>query len=121
MLYTHDEFGNQNASYTLGAWDKTGEQKMGDQDVTINAAWTAAEVEVPEWKITYSWTGDVPEGTYAQVLPTDNKNYKNNEPYAVDTKYTNKYTVTTYDAYGNATESMPSADGIRKMETSRKI
>ena len=45
----------------------------------------------------------MPEGTYAQELPTDGRDYTNNEPYTVDGKYTNGYTVTTYDEYGNVT------------------
>ena len=100
-VYTHDEFGNKNALYTLGEWQDPNSGKMGDSDVEVSAEWEATPVKVSEWKITYEWSGEVPEGDYIQEMPVDGKSYKNNEPYTVDTKYINGYTVTTYDEYGN--------------------
>ena len=100
-VYTHDEFGNKNALYTLGEWQDPNSGKMGDSDVEVSAEWEATPVKVSEWKITYEWSGEVPEGDYIQEMPVDGKSYKNNEPYTVDTKYINGYTVPTYDEYGN--------------------
>ena len=100
-VYTHDEFGNKNALYTLGEWQDPNSGKMGDSDVEVSAEWEATPVKVSEWKITYEWSGEVPEGDYIQEMPVDGKSYKNNEPYTVDTKYSNGYTVPTYDEYGN--------------------
>ncbi len=104
-VYTHDEFGNKNASYTLGEWQDPNSGKMGDSDVEVSAEWKATLVPVSEWRITYEWSGAVPEGDYIQEMPVDGKSYKNNEPYTVDTKYSNGYTVPTYDEYGNVNGS----------------
>ena len=104
-VYTHDEFGNKNASYTLGEWQDPNSGKMGDSDVEVSAEWKATLVPVSEWRITYEWSGAVPEGEYIQEKPVDGKSYKNNEPYRVDTKYINGYAVTTYDEYGNVNGS----------------
>ena len=102
VLYTHDEFGNVDGKYTFSGWKDPNNGVMGDADVEITGSWTGETVEVPTWNITYEWSGDVPSGDYAQVLPTDAKDYKNNEPYTVDPKYVEGYTITTYDEWGNA-------------------
>ena len=102
VLYTHDEFGNVDGKYTFSGWKDPNNGVMGDADVEITGSWTGETVEVPTWNITYKWSGDVPSGDYAQVLPTDAKDYKNNEPYTVDPKYVEGYTITTYDEWGNA-------------------
>ena len=39
-VYTHDQYGNVNASYTFSGWDKSGTQTMGNSDVTITGSWT---------------------------------------------------------------------------------
>ena len=52
VVYTHDEFGNQTASYTLGAWSLSGQQQMGDSDVTVTAEWAEQTIEVAAWNIT---------------------------------------------------------------------
>ena len=36
------------------------------------------------YTITYAWDDTAPTGEYAQTVPTDSKEYKNNEPYVVD-------------------------------------
>ena len=100
-VYTKDAFGNLNAKYTLGEWDKTGEQIMGESDVTISAEWKCEKILVSTWTITYEWDGDEPTGKYTQVKPTDPKTYTNNESYTVDTKYGKDYTFNTTDEYGN--------------------
>ena len=100
-VYTKDAFGNLNAKYTLGEWDKTGEQTMGESDVTISAEWKCEKILVSTWTITYEWDGDEPTGKYTQVKPTDPKTYTNNESYTVDTKYGKDYTFNTTDEYGN--------------------
>ena len=102
VLYTHDEFGNVDGKYTFSGWTDPNNGVMGDADVEITGSWTGETVEVPTWNITYEWSGDVPSGDYAQVLPTDAKDYRNNELYTVDPKYAEGYTITTYDEWGNA-------------------
>ena len=104
VVYTHDEFGNKNAKYTLGAWNDPGNGTMGNADITVSGVWNSEEVQVQTHRIMYKWFNE-PTGAYAQTLPTDSNKYKHNAPYAVDTKYTNGYTVSTYDKYGNVNGS----------------
>lgn len=40
VVYTHDQYGNVNASYTFSGWDKSGTQTMGNSDVTITGSWS---------------------------------------------------------------------------------
>ena len=40
VIYTHDQYGNVNASYTFSGWDKSGTQTMGNSDVTITGSWS---------------------------------------------------------------------------------
>ena len=94
-----DEYGNVTDRYTFTGWDKDNGIVTGN--IFVIGSWNHSEVLVSEWRITYEWSGEVPEGDYIQEMPVDGKSYKNNEPYTVDTKYSNGYTVTTYDEYGN--------------------
>lgn len=77
QVYTHDEYGNADVCYTLGDWSASGTITMGDSDIVIVAAWTGESITIPEWKITYSWDGKIPDGV---TLPTDDTSYKNNHP-----------------------------------------
>ena len=98
VYYTHDEFGNKNASYTFTGWDKTGVQAMGDADVTLKGSWVSESIEVPLWTIAYVWKdGKAPAGVQ---LPVDSKQYKNNENYVVAPEFV---PVNTTDEYGNVT------------------
>ena len=94
-----DEYGNVTDRYTFTGWDKDNGIVTGN--IFVIGSWNHSEVLVSEWRITYEWSGEVPEGDYIQEMPVDGKSYKNNEPYTVDTKYINGYTVPTYDEYGN--------------------
>ena len=94
-----DEYGNVTDRYTFTGWDKDNGIVTGN--IFVIGSWNHSEVLVSEWRITYEWSGEVPEGDYIQEMPVDGKSYKNNEPYTVDTKYSNGYTVPTYDEYGN--------------------
>ena len=98
VVYTHDGFGNKNAKYTLGAWNDPNNGVMGESNVLVTGIWTSEVVNVPEYRIVYSWTGTVPDGV---TLPNDNHSYKNNETYVVDTTYGKGYTVNSYDQYHN--------------------
>ena len=101
IVYTHDDLGNVNAKYELSAWTDPGNGTMGEADITVSATWVKEDVEVKTWKLTYEWTGDVPTGVYAQILPTDDTAYRNNEVFHATNQYPAGYTVTTRDAYGN--------------------
>ncbi len=98
VYYTHDEFGNKNASYTFNGWDKTGTWPMGDADVVLKGSWVIEPIAVSTWAITYAWKdGKAPEDV---SLPTDDTRYKNNEPYVVAPGFA---PVPTYDQYDNVT------------------
>ena len=65
VLYTHDEFGNADASYTLGAWTDPNGGVMGEADVEITAEWTAEALEVPAVIVRYQYTNgmnELPDG-----------------------------------------------------------
>ncbi|MCM1440459.1 MAG: S-layer homology domain-containing protein [Roseburia sp.] len=109
-VYTKDQFGNVNAKYTFGGWDKSGEQTaVGGENVTVSGAWTKAEdVSVSEAKVSYAWTG-LPEAIYnasgedvkaTTVVPAE-ASYKNNQKWTVDTTWTTESAVYTKDQFGN--------------------
>ncbi len=111
VVYTQDEYGNKTGRYTLGAWkidgvEVSGEQKMGESDVKVEAEWAAIGVVVPQRLLTYEWTGAPVAGTAgvkadeAVTLPGAQQ-YVNGATYALDSEYTSTSTVNSYDAYGN--------------------
>lgn len=71
---------------------------MGDSDIVIVAAWTGESITIPEWKISYSWDGKIPDGV---TLPTDDTSYKNNQAYEIDKTYTDNTKIEVKDAYEN--------------------
>lgn len=108
VYYTHDAYGNQNGSYTFSGWSAPNNGVMGDDDATIKGSWTAAPITVASHSVTYDWGEDAPTAETEGVkqgdvptLPSDNNKYVKGQPYTVDGKYTNGFSVNTYDAYGN--------------------
>ena len=99
-VYTHDEFGNRNATYRLSSWYDPENGIMPEADVTVTATWEATPISVPTWNITYQWKGDAPA---AAKLPVDSKTYRNNEPFEVEANFFKGCTVNETDAYGNTT------------------
>lgn len=99
-VYTHDEFGNQNAVYELSPWNDPENGTMPDGGVTVAATWAAKSISVPTWHITYHWEGDAPASA---KLPVDPKTYRNNEPFEVEANFFKGCTVNETDAYGNTT------------------
>lgn len=98
-LYTQDNFGNKTAKYAFVAWDKAGEQKMGNSDVTINGTWKMTTIPVNTWTITYKWYNDIyPESA---KLPSEITGYVNNRPYTVNDDLKPGNTVNTFDKYSN--------------------
>ncbi len=101
---SEDEYGNVNGTYTFSGWKLndavvTGEQKMGDADVTLIGEWTYEEQAVATHKVTYDWgTENVPNGV---TLPEDETSYVKGQPYEVDDTYTSETTVNSYDENGN--------------------
>lgn len=108
VVYTHDAYGNENCKYTLGSWEDPNEGLMGDEDVTVTAAWQAESIPVAKHSVTYTWGDNGPvKGTEgvkdenAVSIPTDNNAYVKGQSYLVDNTYSADYAVNTYDQYGN--------------------
>ncbi len=103
VVYTHDEFGNNTASYTFTGWDHS-DGTMGDSDIEIAGRWVKASITVPNHKVTYSW--DLPDGMYyteggivmTPELPSGETVTHNGSYTVVSTNYGTMY---THDAYGN--------------------
>lgn len=74
-LFTHDEFGNVNARYTLGNWNLTGEQTMGEGDVAITAQWTREEIPVPTVEVSYVYTNGMNGTPQHAPKPPATKDY----------------------------------------------
>lgn len=107
-VYTHDQYGNQTAAYTLNGWVDPNNGIMGTADVEVAGTWTKEEIPVQTHTITYSWSGlpeepilDADGNDATPKKPEDNRIYTHNAPYSVDTTFPAGYTVTTYDQYGN--------------------
>lgn len=107
-VYTHDQYGNQTAAYTLNGWVDPNNGIMGTADVEVAGTWTKEEIPVQIHTITYSWSGlpeepilDADGNDATPKKPEDNRIYTHNAPYSVDTTFPAGYTVTTYDQYGN--------------------
>ncbi len=98
---TYDNLGNINGTWTFSGWTDPNNGVMGEANVVITGMWTYVGEAVAKWNITYAWTGDVPQGV---TLPTDGKDYINNESYTVDTTFTDETVIKVEDAFGNVTE-----------------
>ena len=108
-VYTHDEYGNVNGTYTFGGWDASGEQTMGSSAVVIHGAWTPASVSVAAHGVSYEWTGLPDDGTglfsaagdpLTPTVPAA-KDYVKGQKYQIDDAYAQGFEVYTHDAYGN--------------------
>ncbi len=98
VIETRDKYGNVNGRYTFSGWADPNHGVMGDEDVTIPGIWNYEPVNVPAYRVIYTWTGAIPEG---HVPPTDSNSYAPNQSYSVDTTYPTPTLIFTYDAYGN--------------------
>ncbi|MBQ7095535.1 MAG: DUF11 domain-containing protein [Clostridia bacterium] len=99
-LDTKDAYGNVTGIYSFSGWQDPNSGVMGNADVWIEGVWTYTPREVPAYKITYEWTGEIPAGV---TLPTDGNTYVPNQPYEVDEEFKNTTALDTKDAYGNVT------------------
>lgn len=61
--------------------------------IVLYAVW-----EAKEYKVYYTWSGDIPDGYTA---PVDENSYIIGDFYTVDSNYTSSTTVNVYDSYGN--------------------
>ena len=121
-VYVTDAYGNVTGTFTFSGWKLngegevvTGEQEMGENDVTYEGVWIYEAQEVAAHKVIYEWT-DAPgadvklfdeEGKAVETPtePVDPNTYVKNQPYEVDTTFTNETVYYTYDTYGNVNGS----------------
>ena len=98
VIETKDAYGNVTGRYTFSGWADPNRGIMGDADVTIPGIWNYEPVEVPTYRVFYTWSGTIPEG---HIPPVDGNTYAPNQAYNVDTTYTTPTVIFTYDAFGN--------------------
>lgn len=98
VIETRDAYGNVSGRYTFSGWADPNGGVMGNADVTIPGIWNYEPVEVPTYRVFYTWTGTIPEG---HVPPVDTNTYAPNQAYTVDTTYTTPTVIFTYDEFGN--------------------
>ncbi len=102
VIETHDAYNNVNGRYTFSGWtDENTSGTMVEGGVVIKGTWTFESVVVAQHKVTYEWTGDVPEGDYAQTLPQPITGLVNGQDYNVDAQFTSETSIPHLDQYGN--------------------
>ena len=108
----NDEFGNQIGTWLFDGWYKTTKGtgtelvtngKIPNDDVVIHGAWKYAEEVLNTYNVSYVFDSVVPAGKALPAeannqLPTDSKNYVNNEGFTAKTGMTD---IPVYDTYGN--------------------
>ncbi len=97
-IETKDSYGNVNGQYTFSGWNDPNDKVMGNADVTVSGVWSFQSVDVPEHRVHYVWSGEVPP---KEKLPTDDGAYVKGKSYSVDKTYTDKTDIPTYDSFGN--------------------
>ncbi len=104
VLYTHDDYGNVNGTYTFSGWDKTGTQTMVEGGVTISGTWTKTDIQVEQATITFVVEeGGVNDGTTTNEGPI-NRSF----PALPDTTAATGYTFDGwYDAENNKVTTWP--------------
>ena len=96
-----DAYGNPTGTYTFSGWTDPNNGKMGNEDVTVTGSWTYDATEVAQHTVTYDWGEEnIPDGV---TLPESITGLVNGQSYTIDSTYTEGYTVTVEDAYGNPT------------------
>ena len=94
----YDQYGNICGYWSFSGWTDPNNGVMGNANITIEGVWVYTAVVVPDYKVTYIWSGDIPEGV---TLPLDENRYVTNQPYVVDANFSNQTTINDYDKYGN--------------------
>ena len=92
-VYTHDEYGNVNGQYTFSGWSDSNNGTIGNQNVVITGFWDYTNQPVEEHQVIYKWE-DAPTNV---TLPNPITGLVKGEPYTMDTKYTEGYTVVEGD------------------------
>ncbi len=91
---TYDAYGNVNGTYVFSGWSAVGKIR---KDETITGTWDFTPKRVNRHTVTYVWDGDVPMG---ETLP-EGGSYVKNQPYTIDSKYAENYTVNETSLFGN--------------------
>lgn len=82
VFYTHDGYGNRNGSYTFEGWIDPNGGKMGESDVEVSGNWKKETIPVGSFKVTYSWSGNIPGEAISQ-FPETEKEYVPNQQVTV--------------------------------------
>ena len=80
VLYTHDAYGNNDASYTFEGWNDPSSGIMGDANVLVEGSWIHEPIAVQKYTVKYQYQGNVPENVPS--LPED-ATYVLNQPVRV--------------------------------------
>lgn len=125
-----DQYGNITGKYTFSGWTDPNEGIMGDDAAEITGSWSYSDVEVPVYKITYIWTGNIP-ASMEDRLPSDGTLYVPSQPYTVNKELNKntviiengkKYTFSGWDlADGIFVDSDLAANGIWTAENAKRI
>ena len=111
-VYTRDEYGNVNGTYTFSGWNDPNEGKMDNDGVTITGTWTFIPQDVNKYTVSYSWTGLPDDTTFyndkgetVTLEVPDSASYVPGQTYTVDKDYFKDMVVYTQDQNGNKTAS----------------
>ncbi|MBR2013433.1 MAG: DUF11 domain-containing protein [Clostridia bacterium] len=98
VIEKKDAFGNVSDRWTFSGWTDPNGGIMGDADVTVYGVWSHQPFTIPAYKVTYTWSGNIPN---AATLPTDPHTYVTNQPYPIDPAYQAGTVIPHTDPYGN--------------------
>ena len=88
----YDAYNNPTDRYTFSGWSLSGQQTMGNADVTITGTWNHEVITVGQHTVSYTWT-NAPAGV---TLPAT-QSYVPGQTYEVDSTYTDETVVNVYD------------------------
>ena len=113
VYYTHDGYGNVNGSYTFSGWTVPDNGVMGEEDVTVTGSWTAETIEVPKFRVNYTFSGNIPDEAVA-LLPRSEEYFLNQPVTVAGTPSISGYIFSGWTAtadsnvsIGNGTFTMP--------------
>ena len=98
VIEKKDTFGNVTDRWTFSGWTDPNSGVMGNADVTVYGEWSHQPFTIPAYKVTYTWSGNIPD---AATLPTDPNTYVKNQPYPIDPAYQAGTIIPHTDPYGN--------------------
>lgn len=100
-----DQYLNTTEKWTFSGWKLngtvvSGDQVMGNDNVTLVGSWQHETVTVSQQHVYYDWGTNAPDGV---TLPTNSNTYEKGQSYPIDSRYTNQASsnINTYDQYLN--------------------